>query len=276
MSGLGRISHRDISSEIVRRIAERLWEPGALIPGEQALAAEFGCSRATVNRALQDLARSGILERRRKAGTRVSLNPVREARFVIPLVRQEIEAKGAAYGYRLLGCEPVTPDEELRARLGFGKPARMLHVRCLHLADGAPYQYEDRWINLDAVPAAERRFELTQEDFSAAMAQLNSYVDINEESLTELLELAKQHAERDVIHPQAVLPGQSYSNGRLGNAWSVREVRELLPAQAGGQAVVNYRVVAGDGCGHFGSCPQEEFRQWAHYAVRLENGRWVK
>ena len=126
------------------------------------------------------------------------------------------------------------------------------------------------------VPAAERRFELTQEDFSAAMAQLNSYVDINEESLTELLELAKQHAERDVIHPQAVLPGQSYSNGRLGNAWSVREVRELLPAQAGGQAVVNYRVVAGDGCGHFGSCPQEEFRQWAHYAVRLENGRWVK
>ena len=154
MSGLGRISHRDISSEIVRRIAERLWEPGALIPGEQALAAEFGCSRATVNRALQDLARSGILERRRKAGTRVSLNPVREARFVIPLVRQEIEAKGAAYGYRLLGCEPATPDEELGARLGLGKPARMLHVRCLHLADGAPYQYEDRWINLDAVPAA--------------------------------------------------------------------------------------------------------------------------
>jgi len=126
------------------------------------------------------------------------------------------------------------------------------------------------------VPAAERRFELTQEDFSAAMAQLNSYVDINEESLTELLELAKQHAERDVIHPQSVLPGQCYSNGRLGNAWSVREVRDLLPAQPGRQPVVNYRVVAGDGSGHFGSCPQEEFRQWAHYPVRLEQGRWVK
>ena len=91
MSGTGRLSYRDISGEIVRRIAERVWEPGALIPGEQALSAEFGCSRATVNRALQDLARAGVLERRRKAGTRVSLNPVREARFVIPLVRQEIE-----------------------------------------------------------------------------------------------------------------------------------------------------------------------------------------
>ena len=154
MNAIRRVSHRDISSEIVRRIAERVWEPGALIPGEQALAAEFGCSRATVNRALQNLARSGILERRRKAGTRVSLNPVREARFVIPLVRQEIEAKGAAYDYRLLGCEPAGAGEELRARLGLGKSAHLLHVRCLHLADGAPYQYEDRWINLDAVPEA--------------------------------------------------------------------------------------------------------------------------
>jgi len=154
MSGTGRLSYRDIGSEIVRRIADRVWEPGALIPGEQALAAEFGCSRATVNRALQDLARAGILERRRKAGTRDSLNPVREARFVIPLVRQEIEAKGAAYGYRLLGCEAPRVGEELRGRLGLGRRAPMLHVRCLHFADGAPYQYEDRWINLDAVPAA--------------------------------------------------------------------------------------------------------------------------
>jgi GntR family histidine utilization transcriptional repressor len=154
MSGAGRLSYRDISGEIVRRIAERVWQPGELIPGEQSLAAEFGCSRATVNRALQDLARAGILERRRKAGTRVSLNPVREARFVIPLVRQEIEAKGATYGYRLLRREAAGAGEELRARLGLGRSAPMLHLRCLHLADGEPYQYEDRWINLDAVPAA--------------------------------------------------------------------------------------------------------------------------
>lgn len=154
MSGKKRLSYRDIGEDILRRIAKRVWEPGALIPGEQALAAEFGCSRATVNRALQDLARAGIIERRRKAGTRVSLNPVREARFVIPLVRQEIEAKGAEYSYRLLGRETAKAGEAVAGRLGLEKSARMLHVRCLHLADGAPYQYEDRWVNPDAVPDA--------------------------------------------------------------------------------------------------------------------------
>ena len=154
MSNGKRLSYRDIGEDILKRIARRVWEPGALIPGEQALAAEFGCSRATVNRALQDLARAGILERRRKAGTRVSLNPVREARFVIPLVRQEIEASGAEYRYRLLGHETAKAGKAVGDRLGLERAARMLHVRCLHLADGAPYQYEDRWINPDAVPDA--------------------------------------------------------------------------------------------------------------------------
>ena len=149
-----RASFRTIRDELSRRIAERVWLPGALIPGEEALAEEFGAARATVNRALQELARAGILERKRRAGTRVALHPVREARFVIPLVRQEIEGRGAAYQYRLLSRREERPPEIVRARLGLGESVPLMHVRCLHLADRAPYQYEDRWINLDAVPAA--------------------------------------------------------------------------------------------------------------------------
>jgi GntR family histidine utilization transcriptional repressor len=149
-----RNSWREIRDELSRRIAAREWRPGAVVPGEQALAAEFGAARATVNRALQELARAGVLERKRKAGTRVALHPVREARFIIPLVRQEVEAKGAAYGYVLLSRKITPPPELVRARLGLARDARLLHLRCLHTADRAPYQYEDRWIGLEAVPAA--------------------------------------------------------------------------------------------------------------------------
>ena len=155
-----RTSWLDIRAELSRRIASREWRPGAAIPGEEQLAAEFGAARATVNRALQDLARAGLLERKRKAGTRVALHPVREARFVIPLVRQEVEAKGAAYGYTLLSRETIAASGIVRARLGLPGDARTLHLRCLHTADRAPYQYEDRWINLAAAPAAgSERFE---------------------------------------------------------------------------------------------------------------------
>lgn len=153
MSGR-RTSFRAIRDEMARRIGRREWPPGALIPSEEMLAREFGAARATVNRALQELARSGLVERRRKAGTRVVRHPVREARFAIPLVRQEIEAQGRAYRYRLLSRaeEALTGEASTRMRLPAG--AVHLHVRALHLADGAPYQYEDRWINTATVPAA--------------------------------------------------------------------------------------------------------------------------
>ncbi len=71
---------QSIRAEGLRRIHDGLWAPGARIPDEADLAGEFGCARATVNRALRSLAEDGFLERRRKGGTRVALTPVRKAR----------------------------------------------------------------------------------------------------------------------------------------------------------------------------------------------------
>jgi len=125
---------------------------------------------------------------------------------------------------------------------------------------------------------AERQFELTQEDFSAAMEQLNSYVDVTTESLTELLELAKQHAEKNIMHPTEIIPGRFYSNGKLGKLWSVRQLLDaadefVIPEKD----KVIYKVLAGDGAYQTGICLRSEFRQWARFEIiPQENGRWIK
>ncbi len=67
-----------------------IWKQGGLIPVEAALAKEFGCARATVNRALWELEQEGILERRRKSGTRVVMPIGRSANFEIPRILLEI------------------------------------------------------------------------------------------------------------------------------------------------------------------------------------------
>lgn len=154
-------NYRDVKAEILRRITEGDWAPGALLPGEVELAEAFGVARATVNRAMRELTEEGLLERRRKAGTRVRPSPLRAARFEIPLVRAEVEATGAAYRYALVERAACPAPDWLRARLGLLPGARALHLACLHSADGAPYQVEDRWINLAALPEAEA------EDFRA-------------------------------------------------------------------------------------------------------------
>ena len=63
--------YQNIKTEIREWIQTGIWKQDGLIPVEVALAKEFGCARATVNRALRELAEEGILERRRKAGTPV-------------------------------------------------------------------------------------------------------------------------------------------------------------------------------------------------------------
>jgi GntR family histidine utilization transcriptional repressor len=148
-------TYRDVKTEILRRITEGVWAPGALLPGEVELAESFGVARATANRALRELSDEGFIDRRRKAGTRVRQSPIRAARFEIPVVRDEIEATGASYRYSLLERETLRAPENIRARLGLMKGAKILHLICLHSADGAPYQLEDRWINLAALPIAE-------------------------------------------------------------------------------------------------------------------------
>ena len=60
-------SRQTVQEEVLRRIHMRAWKPGEMIPHEADLAREFGCARATVNRALREIANTGLLERRRKA-----------------------------------------------------------------------------------------------------------------------------------------------------------------------------------------------------------------
>jgi GntR family transcriptional regulator, histidine utilization repressor len=143
-----------VQDEVRRRIAARVWSPGDFIPHEAELAREFGCARATVNRALRELADEGMLDRRRKAGTRVAVNPVRRARFAIPVIRDEIEAQGRACRHAILTREMRVPPPDIGARMQLQPGNRALHVRTLYTADGAPYVLEDRWINATAVPAA--------------------------------------------------------------------------------------------------------------------------
>ena len=142
-----RANWEDIRAEVQRRIRMRLWLPGAVIPTEEALAYEFGCARATVSRALRELAEGGVLERRRKAGTRVALHPVRKATLDIAVTRLEVEGRGQAYGYHLIEAVMAAVPMAVCSKLGLVQGAEWLHLRSLHLADGVAFLYEDRWLN---------------------------------------------------------------------------------------------------------------------------------
>lgn len=148
----GPATWQEVREAVMARIRARDYAPGALIPNEADLAAEFGVARATVNRALRGLAEDGFLERRRKAGTRVATAPVRKAVLSIPVLRLEVEASGAAYAYRLLTREQAPPPPEVAEAMGVAAERVLLHLISLHGAGDRPVVLEDRWVDPATVP----------------------------------------------------------------------------------------------------------------------------
>ncbi len=142
----------DVRAEVLRRIRAREWPPGGLIPGEEALAAEFGVARATVNRALTALAEAGVIARKKRAGTRVAELPVRRARLEIPLIRLDVIGRGQVYGFELLADRLAPAPVPVTARLGLAEATQMRFLETLHLADGRPYVFETRWLSLAVLP----------------------------------------------------------------------------------------------------------------------------
>lgn len=147
-------TYRAVKAEILRRIRNRDWGPGDLLPPEVELAEDFGCARATVNRAMRELTDEGVLHRRRRAGTRVSAEPVRRARLDIALTRSEIEATGKTYGYKLLERKEENAPAWLCKSLDIASGTPIIHVSALHFAGNKPWQHELRWINLNVAPEA--------------------------------------------------------------------------------------------------------------------------
>ena len=136
-----------IRAEVLGRIRSGEWPPGSLIPTEQMLSVEMGCARATVNRALRELADSGIIQRRRKVGTRVAATTSRRTTLSLRVIRDEIEALGATYRHEMTECLTCAPSQAAMNALQLDASERLLLVKSRYLADARPHCCEAIWLH---------------------------------------------------------------------------------------------------------------------------------
>ena len=146
--------HQRILSDIEGRILSGEWPPGYRIPFEMELAAQYDCSRMTVNKALSQLAKGGLIERRKRSGSFVTQPHAQSAVLEIRDIKAEVQSLGLTYGYELLQREQRRADGEERDRLELKAGSIVLAVQCRHFAGRKPFSYEERVINLAAVPEA--------------------------------------------------------------------------------------------------------------------------
>lgn len=153
--------HQKIVGEIQRKIVSGEWPVGYRIPFEVDLARDYGVSRMTVNKALTQLARGGLIERIKKGGSFVSEPHTQAAVLEIGDIRREVESLDLAYAFTLTKVERRKATRADLVLLDVAAGGPLLEVSCLHTAGKRPFCLERRVINLATVP------EAADADFSA-------------------------------------------------------------------------------------------------------------
>lgn len=147
--------HQRIVNDIEGRIVSGDWPPGHRIPFELELTKEYDCSRMTVNKALTQLAKAGLIERRKKSGSFVTQPQAQSAVLEIHDIAAEVKSLNLAYSFSVARRAKRKADADDNRRLELQPGSSVVEVVCIHHAGGRPFCLEERLISLATVPEAE-------------------------------------------------------------------------------------------------------------------------
>ena len=131
--------YQQLVVQLQNRISSGEFSPGAVVPGEFDLSRDYGVSRITAKRALDELAEAGLVKRERGRGTRVLERAGPAAvRTSIDGWLESVSQMERATKVRLLSCDYLSAGPDIAS--------------VLELAEGAEVQRSVRVRTLDDVP----------------------------------------------------------------------------------------------------------------------------
>lgn len=145
-------AYQRVKAYVLDHIQNGQWKEGDAIPGEEALAREFGVSRMTVNRAIRELSEEQIVERVQGSGTYVAQQKYQATLVEIRNIAEEIAARGHRHRSELHRLERVKAGEALGRAFGVSPGHTLFHSVVVHFENDQPIQVEDRHVNPEVAP----------------------------------------------------------------------------------------------------------------------------
>jgi len=185
--------HGQLYRTLARMIADGDVKVGDRMPTEAELSERYTVSRTTARRALDELRRASLVERRPGLGTFVVPPKLNAMIPHLHSITAEIEQLGYRAGSRLLSVEEGVVDENARAHLHLAEGDHVLRVLRLRTANERPFYVAESVLNLALFP------ELRTVDF--AVPDLSMYAAFERvtgrrvERVTQWLSAASASAE---------------------------------------------------------------------------------
>lgn len=141
------LRYQKVKDFILSHIEDGKWLPGDKIPSETTLVKELNTSRMTVNRAIRELAATGLLERMPGAGTFVAARRKQADFLEIKDIGEQIRDMDKSHSSVVKSLEKTKATADLARYFDMKAGNTLFHTMILHLADNEPVQIEDRYVN---------------------------------------------------------------------------------------------------------------------------------
>ena len=152
MSSASAPVYEQVKTFVRTQIGLGVWVSGDPVPSESALMHQFGVSRMTINRALRELMAEGLVRRVQGSGTFVAELHQVSSQLTIRDVQEEVTERGHLHATRVITVETLRAPQALAQRMGLRTGQSVFHTVLIHLENGVPIQYEDRYVNPLAAP----------------------------------------------------------------------------------------------------------------------------
>ncbi|KRO16945.1 GntR family transcriptional regulator [Lacticaseibacillus saniviri] len=157
---MAQTKYQRVADEIKQRIIANVYPPRTLLPDQNALAAEFGVSRITIKKALDGVAREGLIYKKSGLGTYVLGDIALRDRDDSPanafdgLSEQQGSERVTS---QIIKFEVAFPNADLQDKLGIAENEAVYDIRRLRLLDDEPFILEHTFLPVRLVPNLSRQ-----------------------------------------------------------------------------------------------------------------------
>lgn len=138
--------HTDLKQAILARIRSGEWPPNHRLPSESALVEMFGVSKVIADRAMQELAREGEVDRVRGIGSFVASRHQRRREAAIPDLGANLRRMGLSHDVAIVKLAEESASKEVAQLLATEVGASVFRSVLVHTADRVPILLEDRYV----------------------------------------------------------------------------------------------------------------------------------
>ena len=158
--------YRKVMLDLKDRIESQEFRTGDNLPSEKEMTKQYQVSRITVRKAIDELVKQGMVEKRQGAGSMVINKTMISSMSTLRSTSEYMTEAGAELQYTLLDFRLISPDEQTADALQIGSHEKVYFIRRYKTMNGIPCIYEDSYmpvslfpqINLHALEGSKYRY----------------------------------------------------------------------------------------------------------------------